>query len=129
MRWKTGDVPPWKQPFRNSAQAESFRSELVAAARKGEAFRLDDGRPVSWGRQATTTTMSWYAFCVAYVDMNWKHAAAKRRATIAWALVTVMPPMIAANKGEIPRQYAARYGNGDSTPAAAPKLPRTPPPS
>jgi integrase len=105
VRWKTGDVPPWKEPFRNSAQAESFRSELVAAARKGQAFRLDTGRPVSWGRQETT--MSWYDFCVAYVDMKWKHAAAKRRATIAWALVTVMPPMIATPKG-VPDPRAMR---------------------
>jgi hypothetical protein len=32
--------------------------------------------------------------------MKWKHSAAKRRATIAWALVTVMPPMIAPSKGQ-----------------------------
>jgi integrase len=43
--------------------------------------------------------MSWYDFCVAYVDMKWKHSSAKRRATIAWTLVTVMPPMIATSKG------------------------------
>ena len=33
VRWKTGDAHPWKEPFRNSAQAESFRSALVTAAR------------------------------------------------------------------------------------------------
>ena len=97
VRWKTGDAPPWKEPFRNSAQAESFRSALVTAARNGEAFRIDTGRPVSWGRQ--DNSMSWYDFCVLYVDMKWKHSAAKRRATIAWTLVTVMPPMIATPKG------------------------------
>lgn len=32
--------------------------------------------------------------------MKWKHSAGKRRATIAWALVTVMPAMIAASKGK-----------------------------
>jgi len=37
---------------------------------------------------------------VSYVDMKWKHSAGKRRATIAWALVTVMPAMIAASKGK-----------------------------
>jgi hypothetical protein len=41
VRWKTGDAPPWKEPFRTSAQADSFRSTLVIAARNGEAFRLD----------------------------------------------------------------------------------------
>ena len=96
VRWKTGDAPPWKEPFRNSAQAESFRSALVTAARNGEAFRIDTGRPVSWGRQ--DNSMSWYDFCISYVDMKWKHSAAKRRATIAWTLVTVMPPMIATTK-------------------------------
>jgi hypothetical protein len=44
--------------------------------------------------------MSWYGFCVSYVDMKWKHSAGKRRATIAWALVTVMPAMIATSKGK-----------------------------
>jgi len=97
VRWKTGDVAPWKERFRTSAQAESFRSALMSAAKSGEAFRLDTGRPVSWGRQESS--MSWYDFCVAYVDMKWKHSAAKRRATIAWALVTVMPPMLATVKG------------------------------
>ncbi len=97
VRWKTGNAAPWKEPFRASAQAESFRSALMSAARSGEAFRLDTGRPVSWGRQESN--MSWHDFCVAYVDMKWKHSAAKRRATIAWALVTVMPPMLATSKG------------------------------
>jgi hypothetical protein len=97
VRWTTGDAPPWKEPFRTTAQAESFRSALMTAARSGEAFRLDTGRPVSWGRQESS--MSWYDFCVAYVDMKWKHSAAKRRATIAWALVIVMPPMLATTKG------------------------------
>jgi integrase len=97
VRWVTGNVRPWGEPFRTSAQAESFRSALMSAAKTGEAFRLDTGRPISWGRQESS--MSWYDFCVAYVDMKWKHSAAKRRATIAWALVTVMPPMLATAKG------------------------------
>jgi hypothetical protein len=96
VRWKTGDTPPWKEPFPNSAQAESFRSALVTAARNGEAFPIDTGRPVSWGRQ--DNSMSWYDFCVLYVDIKWKHSAAKRRATIAWTLVAVLPPMIATPK-------------------------------
>lgn len=44
--------------------------------------------------------MSWYDFCVSYVDMKWKHSAGKRRATIAWALVTVLPAMIATTNGK-----------------------------
>jgi integrase len=97
VRWKTGPKP-WKQPFRTKAQAASFEAELLSAARRGEAFDITTGRPVSWGREAND--MSWYDFCVAYVDMKWKHSAAKRRASIAWALVTVMPAMIATGKGK-----------------------------
>jgi hypothetical protein len=88
------DREPWKVPFRNKAQAESFESELRTAARRGEAFSVAAGRPISWGRQEVG--MSWYDFCVTYVDMKWKDSAAKRRATIAWALVMVMPPMSAS---------------------------------
>jgi hypothetical protein len=33
----------WKETFETRALAESFRSDLVAAARKGEAFDLASG--------------------------------------------------------------------------------------
>jgi hypothetical protein len=39
VRWKVDDKP-WEEHFRSAAQADSFRSELLAAARRGEAFRL-----------------------------------------------------------------------------------------
>jgi hypothetical protein len=97
VRWKTG-ARRWKQPFRTKAQAASFQAELRSAARRGEAFDVATGRPVAWGRQ--DNDMTWYDFCVSYVDMKWKDSAAKRRATIAWALVIVMPAMIAASKGK-----------------------------
>lgn len=97
VRWKVGPRR-WKQPFRTRAQAVSFEAELRSAARRGEAFDITTGRPVSWSR--ANKDMSWYDFCVSYVDMKWKHSAGKRRATIAWALITVMPAMIAATKGQ-----------------------------
>ena len=49
VKWKTGPRR-WKQPFRTKAQAASFEAELRTAARKGEAFDITTGRPVSWGR-------------------------------------------------------------------------------
>lgn len=45
--------------------------------------------------------MSWYDFCVAYVDMKWKSASGKHRANIAWALVTVMPAMLATDNSKV----------------------------
>jgi hypothetical protein len=49
VRWKTAHRL-WKEGFRNAALADSFRSSLLTAARKGEAFSLTTGRPVSWER-------------------------------------------------------------------------------
>lgn len=46
VRWKTGQRS-WKRPFRNAAQAEVFRAELLSAARKGEAFSMATGEPAS----------------------------------------------------------------------------------
>jgi len=46
VRWKVARKE-FKRPFKTTALAESFRSDLTAAARKGEAFRITDGLPVS----------------------------------------------------------------------------------
>jgi integrase len=97
VRWKTGSRPR-KQPFRTKAQAASFEAELRSAARKGEAFDITTGRPVSWGRAGND--MSWYEFCVSYVDMKWKGSSAHHRENIAWALIRVMPTMLASDKGK-----------------------------
>lgn len=97
VRWKTGPKP-WKEPFRNKTQADGFEGEIRTAARKGEAFDITTGRPVSWGR--AKKDMPWYDFCVAFVDMKWKGTSGKHRANTAWALVTVMPAMLTTDKGK-----------------------------
>jgi hypothetical protein len=45
VRWKVGGKL-WREGFRTAAQADSFRSALLTAARKGEAFSLgaNEGR-------------------------------------------------------------------------------------
>jgi hypothetical protein len=53
VRWKVGDQVRRKS-FRNAAQADSFRSSPVAAARDGEAFSLSAGRPVAWQRRESS---------------------------------------------------------------------------
>lgn len=92
VRWKVGGRL-WKEGFRIAAQADSFRSALLTAARKGEAFSLASGRPAAWERRKSDTT--WYEFACAYVDMKWKLASAKYRKDIARALTTVTPAMLA----------------------------------
>jgi hypothetical protein len=76
VRWKTGDRL-WREGFRAVGQADSFRSALLTAARKGEAFNLATGRPTAWER--AKADISWYEFACSYVDMKWKQASAKYR--------------------------------------------------
>ena len=67
VRWKT-DRRLWKEGFRNAALADSFRSSLLTAARKGEAFSLSTGRPVSWKRDESSLT--WYAL-TRKMEISW----------------------------------------------------------
>jgi len=96
VRWKVGGRL-WKEGFRTVAQADSFRSALLTAARKGEAFSLVTGRPVAWERAKAET--NWYEFACAYVDMKWKQASAKYRKDIARALTAATPAMLAEGGG------------------------------
>lgn len=74
----------WRERFRNAAQADAFRSELMTSARRGEAFSLATGRPTSWERQENA--LSWYSFTLSYVDAKWPHASPNHRRGIAEAL-------------------------------------------
>ena len=96
VRWKVGGKL-WREGFRTAAQADSFRSALLTAARKGEAFSLATGRPAAWERTKAATT--WYEFACSYVDMKWKQASAKYRKDIARALTAATPVMLAEARG------------------------------
>jgi integrase len=96
VRWKTGHRL-WREGFRTAAQADSFRSALMTAARKGEAFSLSTGRPTAWER--AKADVSWYEFACAYADMKWKQASAKYRKDIARALTAATPAMLAEARG------------------------------
>jgi hypothetical protein len=92
-----GGNQQWREGFRTAAQADSFRSALLTATRKGEAFSLATGRPMAWER--TKADISWYEFACAYVDMKWKQASAKYRKDIARALTAATPAMLAEVRG------------------------------
>lgn len=98
VRWKVGNLPPFKEPFAHRGLAESFRSDLQSAASRGEAFRLADGLPVSRARQANS--LSWYEAVCQYVDMKWPKAAATYRQTIAASLTPATVVMVNADSGK-----------------------------
>lgn len=96
VRWRVAGRD-FKEPFRLDAQADSFRSELVSAARKGEAFYVVTGLPVSMNRPMPN--MAWYKAACAYVDAKWSKSAATTRRTIAEALTPATVAMLATTRG------------------------------
>jgi integrase len=122
VRWKVGQRA-WRRTFRNAAQADVFRAELLAAARKGEAFNVATGEPVSWQRDEPG--MTWYEFTCAYVDMKWKTASAKYRRAIAQALAAATPPMLVAGdskpKGRELRSALVNWGCNTKLRGSAPE--------
>lgn len=94
VRWILDRRHEWTEPFRNAAQADSFRSSLLTAARNGEAFSVTTGRPLSWQREAGGNGMTWYSFACAYAAMKWPYAAPNYRRSIAEALTDATETMI-----------------------------------
>jgi hypothetical protein len=87
----------FKEPYKTSALAESFRSDLMSAARKGEAFAVDTGLPVSMNRPDTVT---WFAFACDYAEMKWKTLAGNSRRSTARALTDITLAMLSTDRGK-----------------------------
>jgi integrase len=97
VRWRVAGRR-WKATFKTAALADSFRSDLLAAARKGEAFDTGTGRPVSMLR--ASKDMSWYSFACAFADLKWPRVAATTRRTHAEALTAVTAAMFTSTRGQ-----------------------------
>jgi integrase len=95
------------ETFATRALAESFRSKLVVAQREGVAFDVATGLPEPMAREARSRT--WYEHAVAFVDMKWKHSSAWHRRSIADALATVTPALLATDRG-VPSPGQIRAG-------------------
>lgn len=96
VRWSVAGRPR-KESFKTKALAESFRSELISASRKGEAFDVETARPVSMRRD--TPGMSWYELACSFADMKWPHVAATTRRTHAEALTALTVLMLTGGRG------------------------------
>src|SRR6266487_1967128 len=111
VRW-TVDGKEFKEPFKGSALADSFRSQLVTATRKGEAFDTKTGRPVSMSR--AQADMPIYTLACKFVDMKWPRVAATTRRTNAEALTAITVLMITAERGrpdaKLIRKALCRWG-------------------
>jgi integrase len=122
VRWEVAGRPR-KAPFRTLALADSFRSEPLTAARKGEAFNIETGRPVSMSRP--DRSVSWYEFACEYVDLKWPRVAATTRRTHAEALTPVTVNMWTDTRGmpDASVLRSALCGWAFNTPRRAGELP------
>ncbi|MFI1183355.1 site-specific integrase [Streptomyces sp. NPDC020799] len=83
VRWSL-DGKEWRAPFKTSALADSFRSELVSAMRRGEAFSVTTGRPAS--HESGAAAVNWYDFAVQFADAQWHRTAGNSRKNTSKAL-------------------------------------------
>ncbi|QGK71614.1 tyrosine-type recombinase/integrase [Allosaccharopolyspora coralli] len=95
VRWRTRNQRHYVS-YGTYAQAESFRSDLVSASRKGEAFVVETGMPVSLSR--TTTERSWFEFAREYVDMKWRDTSPGQRKSTADSLAPISAAMLSTNR-------------------------------
>lgn len=104
VRWRVG-TKRHREPHRSARQAEAFRSQLVQAQSRGEAFSVSRGRPVSSLRAAAEKEIkkrqevTWYDFAVSYVDHKWPDTSAKHRGNIAFALMMATTALFTTDRG------------------------------
>ncbi|WP_064744131.1 tyrosine-type recombinase/integrase [Actinomadura oligospora] len=83
--------------FITRALADSFRSDLMQAARRGEAFDTETGLPESKLKALTSGT--WYEHARKFVAMRWKGSPGKTRSTIADCLAVATAALVKDQKG------------------------------
>ena len=116
VRWRLagGDK---SRSFITRALADSYRAELIRAARRGLEFDPATGEPLAWAAPAPAT-VTWHQHAVAYAAMKWPHLAAHSRASMAEALATVTPLLTKQPAAVPPARMlrAALYGYAFSPP-------------
>src|SRR5437588_1771089 len=85
IRWVTGPQRHSRY-YETKALANSRRSELMQAARRGQAFDIETGLPASELKQRDA--VSFVEFAQSYMDMKWPTAAATTRGSLVEALAT-----------------------------------------
>ena len=87
VRWRVAGRDKSKS-FLTRALADSYRAELVRAARQGLEFDPATGEPLLWAVPGPAAT-TWLEHAVGYAGMKWPRLAPHSRASLADALATV----------------------------------------
>jgi hypothetical protein len=91
VRWRAAGHSRSKS-FITRKLADSYRAELVRAARMGLEFDPLTGEPAEW-HVPEPAVVTWYEEATAYAVMKWPSLAAHSRANVAEALATVTPAL------------------------------------
>jgi len=91
VRWRAAGRSRSKS-FITRRLADSYRAELVRAARMGLDFDPLTGEPTEWNLPEPAI-VTWYEEATAYAVMKWPSLAAHSRASLAEALATVTPAL------------------------------------
>ena len=89
VRWRAAGRSRSKS-FTTKKLADSYRAELVRAARMGLEFDPLTGEPTEW-HIPEPAVVTWYEEATAYAVMKWPSLGAHSRASVAEALATVTP--------------------------------------
>jgi len=93
VRW----VGQFSDSFTTKELAESHRAKLRAAARHGEGFGTETGRPESMVR--TLRDVSFYEHCAEFAAATWPVSSAKTRLSVIETLTRVVPVVVSDHKG------------------------------
>jgi integrase len=110
VRWRVAGRDK-SRSFMTRALADSYRADLVRAARRGTGFDPATGEPAACAA-AEPVIVTWYRHAVAYAQVKWPHLAPRSRASLADALATVTS-LLTGEAGRRPppgRLRAALYG-------------------
>ena len=91
VRWRAAGRSRSKS-FITRRLADSYRAELVRAARMGLEFDPLTGEPTAWNLPGPST-VTWYQEATTYAVMKWPSLAAHSRTSPADALATVTPAL------------------------------------
>jgi hypothetical protein len=80
------------------ARAERYRSRLLQAADKGEAFDVESGLPEPLAREKVSQ-VTWLQHASEFMDVRWQKHSAKGRIALAEGLLTVTPVLVKSQRG------------------------------
>ncbi|TYK53073.1 tyrosine-type recombinase/integrase [Actinomadura decatromicini] len=96
VRWRVNDRQ-FSQWYTTEALADSERSGLIQATRRGEGFDSESGWPESKLRELRS--VSWFVHAVEYIDRKWRASSAKHRVSMVETLVTVTVALVSDKRG------------------------------